>query len=81
MANLRNLDLIDRKLRERVERIANTARKYGDTGIVAWTVRAADDALALGRIRDKDIETLRRLEDTYGHEYYSHSGSGNIVHA
>lgn len=79
--DLRKLDQIDRKLRERVERIANTARNYGDSGIVAWAVRAADDAVALGRIRDKDIETLRRLEDTYGHEFYSHRGNRAFIHA
>lgn len=67
---IHNLDKIDRNLRERVERIANTARKHNDNGIVAWSIRAADDALALGRIRDKDIATLERLEENYGHEFY-----------
>lgn len=74
-----NLDNLDRRLRTRVEKIATIARKHNDSGIVAWAVRAADDALALGRIRDKDIATLERLEDTYGHEYYSNNG--NAVHA
>lgn len=75
------LDKIDRKLRERVERIAYVAANTGDNAIVQWAVRAASDAVALGRLRDKDIETLKRLEDTYGHEYYNNSNGANPIHA
>lgn len=72
---IHKLNKIDRKLRDRVEKIATIAKQNGDDGIVAWTIRAAEDALALGRIRDKDIATLERLEDTYGHEFYNRNGS------
>lgn len=68
------LDKIDKAIRERVERIANTAAQTGDVAIVEWAIRATDDALALGRIRDRDLDTLKRLEDTYGHEFYSNQG-------
>lgn len=68
------LDKIDKAIRERVERIAKTAAQSGDRAIVEWAIRATDDALALGRIRDRDLDTLKRLEDTYGHEFYSNQG-------
>lgn len=68
------LDTLDRKLRARIEKVAATARKCGETGIVAWTARAAEDALVLGRIRDKDMDTLARLERTFASDFYSNSG-------
>lgn len=68
------LDRIDKAIRKRVERIATVAAQSGDTGIVEWAIRATDDALVLGRLRDRDLDTLKRLEDTYGHEFYSNQG-------
>lgn len=76
-----NLDNFDKRVRARVEKVVAVAEKFGDRGIVAWAVRAAEDAAVLGRIRDKDIKTLERLEDTYGHEFYRNSNSGAHVHA
>lgn len=75
------LNKIDRKLRERLERVATVAARTGDNGIVDWAVRAANDAVALGRIRDRDIATLKRLEDTYGHDFYRNAYEGNAIHA
>ena len=62
------LDRVDKALRVRIEAVAKRAAVDGERGIVEWAVRATDDALALGRMRDRDRATLARLEDTYdGH--------------
>lgn len=73
------LQNFDRATRARIERVADKARRFGDGGVVAWATRAAEDAIFLGRMRDKDIATLKRLEDTYGHDFYASSGSGQRV--
>lgn len=71
------LDNIDRAIRLRIERVADTARQCGENGIVAWAVRAAEDAITLGKVRDKDMRTLERLEDTFNHDFYrDNSNSG-----
>lgn len=75
------LNSFDRNLRERVERVARTALVHNDNGIVDWAKRAVADALALGKLRDKDNETLRRLEDTYSHEYYNGAAELNSIYA
>lgn len=78
------LDKIDRKLRDRVERVADIALQYGDEGVVEVLQRAVNDALFLGKLRDKDAERLARLEETYSHEFYSNRGSAkhaNSVYA
>ena len=59
------LDRVDKALRVRIERVATKAARDGERGIVEWALRATDDALALGRLRDRDRATLARLEDTY----------------
>ena len=75
------LDRVDKALRNRIERVAKEAARAGDNGVVEWAVRATDDALALGRLRDRDRATLDRLEDTYGHEFYSGNGGSTLIHA
>jgi hypothetical protein len=70
------LDRIDKRLRTRIEDVAKTASKCGERGIVDWAVRAANDAVALGRIRDKDLRTLERLEGTFADEFYRNSNGG-----
>lgn len=70
------LDRIDRKLRNRIEKVALTAEKCGERGIVEWAVRAANDAVALGKLRDKDAATLDRLEDTFANDFYRNSDGG-----
>lgn len=76
MFQFQMLNRIDQALRMRVERIVDVAAQHNDNGIVAWAERAAHDALALGRLRDRDVATLERLEDTYNHDFYrSNSGS------
>lgn len=75
------LDKIDKTLRERVEKVAVTAAQFGDNGIVEWAQRAVDDALMLGRIRDKDAERLARLEETYSHDYYRNDRSVSRIYA
>jgi len=52
------LDNIDRKLRNRIEKVASTATQCGERGIVDWAVRAANDAVALGHIREH-VDTFR----------------------
>lgn len=71
MFDFRTLDKVDKALRERVETVAGKAVQFGDTGVVEMLVRATDDALALGRMRDRDVQALERLEDTYGHKFYN----------
>ena len=75
------LDRIDKALRTRIERVATVAAREGDLGIVEWALRATDDALALGRLRDRDRATLARLEDTYGHEQLNDNGGRVLIHA
>lgn len=76
------LDRIDRNTRKRVEAIAQKAATFGDNGVVEWAARAAHDAVMLGRLRDKDVEALERLEGTYSHDYYSrNSERGNPIFA
>lgn len=71
MFDFRTLDRVDRALRNRVEKVATKAALNGDRGVVEMLVRATDDALALGRMRDRDVQALERLEDTYGHKFYN----------
>jgi hypothetical protein len=69
------LDKVDRKLRERLEKVTLKAAEFGDNGVVQWAARAAEDAQALGRVRDRDVKALERLEGTYNGEFYrSNSG-------
>jgi hypothetical protein len=70
------LDKIDVALRVRIERVASTARECGERGIVVWAVRAAEDAVALGKVRDKDLRTLERLEGTFSDDFYSNRVGG-----
>jgi hypothetical protein len=64
------LNRIDRKLRERVEHVARTAAQFGEQGVTEWAERAARDAVALGHLRERDVRTLERLEDTFSHDFY-----------
>lgn len=73
------LNRIDRKLRDRIEAVATVAAKCGERGIMDWAVRAAHDAVALGRVRDKDLRTLERLEGTFADEFYSNSNGGDTA--
>ena len=75
------LDRVDKALRTRIERVATVAARSGDRAIVEWAVRATDDALALGRMRDRDRAKLDRLEDTYGHEFYNTDGGSVLIRA
>jgi hypothetical protein len=70
------LDKIDRKLRARIEDVALTAERCGERGIVDWAIRAANDAVALGKLRDKDKATLERLEGTFDGDFYRNSDGG-----
>lgn len=75
------LDRVDKALRKRIERVAVKAAHAGDSGVVEWAVRATDDALALGRLRDRDRATLDRLEDTYGNDFYNIEGGTISIRA
>jgi hypothetical protein len=69
------LDRLDSRLRARLEKVATVASQSGDRGVVEWTARATQDALALGRLRDRDVAALERLEDTYSHDFYRNRGN------
>jgi hypothetical protein len=71
------LDRIDRKLRVRLEEVAMKADRFGERGIVDWAKRATQDALMLGKLRDRDVAALERLEDTFGHDFYNGNGAGS----
>ena len=51
--------------------VLNKAARCHDVGVVEWVDRAFHDAKALGRLRDRDVEQLARLERTYNDEYYA----------
>jgi hypothetical protein len=61
---------LEAKLQKRIDEVRDIARKYGEDGIVAWTKRAVGDARLLGKLRDKDVAVLERLEETFAHDYY-----------
>jgi hypothetical protein len=67
----RTLDKLDKALRVRLVKVAGKAAEFGDQGVVDWANRATNDALVLGRLRDRDVQTLDRLEGTYGTDFYS----------
>jgi hypothetical protein len=78
------LNKIDQKLRKRLEFVAVKAVEFGDRGVVEWANRAAQDALFLGRMRDRDVANLQRLEATYNDDFYSGNAparSGELVYA
>jgi hypothetical protein len=54
---------------QRIGDVLVTAAQAGDLGVVAWANRAVADAKMLGRLRDKDNETLNRLERNYSGQY------------
>lgn len=64
------LNAFDQRTRERLARVAATATLFGERGIVDWVERAAADAQHLGRLRDRDIANLERLEDTFNGDFY-----------
>ncbi len=67
------LNRIDRQLRERLEKVTLKAAEFGDNGVVQWAARAAEDAQTLGRVRDRDVKALERLEGTYNGEFYNNN--------
>lgn len=67
---------LDQRTRQRIADVAATAREFGEQGIVAWAQRAVADAQALGRLRDRDIAALERLEDTFDHDFYRKQSTG-----
>lgn len=73
-----NLNKIDRNLRERLENVADKAIQYNDRGVFDWAQRAVNDALFLGRMRDRDVANLQRLEDTYNDDFYNGNASSPI---
>jgi hypothetical protein len=73
-----NLNKIDRNLRERLEKVADKAVQYNDRGVFDWAQRAVNDALFLGRMRDRDVANLQRLEDTYNDDFYNGNASSTV---
>lgn len=72
-------DRFDTALRARIERVARVAERFGERGIVDWSRRAVNDAVALGRARDRDIATLTRLEGTFNDDFYNGNARGEYV--
>lgn len=64
------LNKLDAQLRQRIEVVYAIAERAGEQGVVSWAERAAHDANVLGRLRDRDLSTLVRLEDTFSDEFY-----------
>lgn len=65
------IDRFDERTRARIERIRATAERFGERGIVDWATRAVNDAMALGRARDRDIANLTRLEKDFSSDFYN----------
>lgn len=61
---------LDRHLRLRIAAVEATARAFNERGVVEWAQRAVADAQALGRLRDRDIANLDRLERTFDDDFY-----------
>lgn len=59
--------------------ILTQATRAGDTGVVDWVNRAIEDAKLIGHLRAKDINTLERLERTYGSDFYNSGNGGTIT--
>lgn len=76
-----NLSRLDRRIRERIERIADVAERFGENGIVDWALRATADAQALGRLRDRDIANLERIERTFDSDFYNDRGNAREFRA
>lgn len=55
----------------RLGAVVNAAVRAHDVGVLAWACRAMNDGQMLGHLRDRDKETLNRLEVTYGSEFYA----------
>lgn len=68
------IERFDFATRDRIERVRATAERFGENGIVNWAIRAVNDAMALGRARDRDIATLTRLEKDFSSDFYNGSG-------
>lgn len=66
-----NLNKIDRNLRKRLENVADKAVRFNDRGVFDWALRAANNAVELGRMRDRDVANLQRLENTYNDNFYN----------
>lgn len=50
--------------------VITVATENNDHGVVDWAVRALADARAIGRLRDRDVATLQRLQEQYSHDFY-----------
>lgn len=69
LANL-NLSALSNDLVRRMGDVLVVATEHGDHDIIDWAARAASDARLLGRLRDRDLSTLERLEKVYSSGYY-----------
>jgi hypothetical protein len=69
--SLRPLNL-DAATVDRLSAVLVHAVRHADNGVVEWVNRAIADAEHLGRLRDKDVANLNRLEATYNGTFYQH---------
>jgi hypothetical protein len=51
--------------------VVETACSAGDTGVIEWADRAVSDARLIGHMRQRDVETLNRLQRTYNGQFYT----------
>lgn len=68
-------------LEKRLGDVLEIAVSAHDNGVVEWVGRAHADAEHLGHIRDKDYQTLVRLERTYQRDFYRNGECRSAVYA
>lgn len=67
---------------ERIGDVLAAALLNNEQGVVEWAERAIADANTLNRVRDRDINTLNRLEGIFSRDFYKRNCNGaNPVYA
>ena len=74
LMNLLSNVQLDRATIDRINRVYEVANRFGERGVMSWAERAAADAAALNKLRERDERTLNRLEDTFNHDFYRDNG-------
>lgn len=62
---------------ERIGDVVGAALLSNDIGVVEWAERATADAKMLGRLRDRDMNTLNRLEGIFSRDFYKAINNDN----
>lgn len=74
--------VLDNDTVQRIGDVLMIASQHNDYGVIDWGARAIADADTTGKLRNRDVETLERLERTYNRDFYRNecSTSGRVRH-